>query len=242
MKKKIILLMLMLPISAYGSENIGTDTANYEAGAGYSTGNLFDHYELSGTANLPLTDLLGTNINGLLSNSDGKRHGRSRGIDSDGYLLNANFYLRKQETGKIGFSLIYAERESDFGGSTAGDNKTTTTGQALFGEYYLEKFTVGASRSYQENDRDFETYTTLLRAQWYVTDNSMVGIAQNRWRDENSYIAAIIYQPSFLDNNVSFTLDYYSSSNGGELDSIGLSMSYHFGTQVTLIDRDRKYR
>ena len=242
MNNKYIFLVLLLPISVNGSESTGVEAANYEAGVGYSTGNLFDSYDLSGTANLPVNDLLGSNIIALASKTDGKRYGSSRGLDSEGYLLLTNLYLREQSLGKIGLSLTYAERESDFGASSTADNKTTSKGYAIYGEYYLERFTVGASRSYQENDRNFEDYATQLRAQWYISNNSMVGIAQSRWQHENSYNAAIIYQPSFLNNNMSVTVDYYSSSNGGKLDAIGLSMSYYFGTQVSLIDRDRKYR
>ncbi|WP_455375098.1 hypothetical protein, partial [Kaarinaea lacus] len=82
MNNKYIFLVLLLPISVYGSESTGVEAANYEAGVGYSTGNLFDSYDLSGTANLPVNDLLGSNIIALASKTDGKRYGSSRGLDS----------------------------------------------------------------------------------------------------------------------------------------------------------------
>ena len=238
--KLLIVIFAFIPFVSFATEGPAVQSTNFEAGGSYGSSSIFNTYALNATANLPIGNDFGTNLNMSLRESDGRRHGNTRGIDSTHQSLIASFFYRDVNSIKAGISYGYSHSEYDFQGP--GDNTDRSDNYAIFGEYYIKQFTVAASRSYASNDDNFEAYSTQLMASWYLLENSMIGLMQGRYKGENSYLANFTHQPSFMENNLSFSLQYYSSRLGGTGDSLTVSLNYYFGTRVSLVDRDRRYR
>ena len=238
--KPLIFIFAIIPFASFAADGPAVQSTNFEAGGSYNSSSVFNTYSLNAGVNLPISNGFGTNIGIRLADSDGRRHGNTRGVDSTHQALAASIFFRKVDSVKAG--IRYAHSRSEYDALISGDDTVNSDNYAIFGEYYIKQFTVAASRSYTSDDDNFEAYSTQLMTSWYLLENNMIGLMQSRYKGENSYLANITYQPSFMKNNLSFSLQYYSSRIGGTGDSIAVSLNYYFGTRVSLIDRDRRYR
>lgn len=238
---KVLYLLLFFPLVSFASEEPAIESTNFEVGGGYSSSKIFNSYSLAGTLNLPLSESFGAHITGMIRDSDGRRDGNTRGIGSKGQAILARLFFRNPSYTKLGIIAGYSHSKLDESLSS-GDDTSDSEVYGIFGEYYLDNFSIMAARTNSSNDRDFETYVTELFGAWYFSDNTAIGLGQIRVVGEEDYGVVIAHQPSFMNNDMSFSVAYYSNSDSGKFDSLSVQLSYYFGTRVSLIERDRKYR
>jgi len=242
MIKKIIPMLLLLPISVFGAENQGIESANYETSIDFSNSKYRDAYALSAVANLPIDKKFAANLMARYSDSNGKSFSGGRGFDSTSSSLFAMLFIRDQTTGKAGAALAYTKSEHDYPASLSSFKNQETKGYSIYGQFYLDNLTLFAARAYSENNNDFSRYTSNAGLAIYLPANTGISLAGLRANQETDYSLAITHQPSFLNNNAGVTFSYIRDSDNSDFDSISLSFSYYFGTRASLIDRDRKYR
>ena len=242
MIKGIIILACCLPLAVSATENQAITDTNFQADLAYSTSEYFDHVILSGIVNLPISDNLGASLGAIASNTNGKTVNGGRGIDSKLYGLNALVFVRNQNMGRLGLGYALAHSENDESNSSSFPDERDIHGYRLLGEYYLDTITLTGSRNYSADDDDNEFFSSTLAVAWYVQDNIRLNIARLMHQDQYDSIILLELQPALMNNAMSISLAYEKDSDDSDFDTYGISVSYFFGTRVSLIDRDRKYR
>lgn len=233
-------LLTVLPIIAIAEEELAIQSTNFEVGGRYENSKIFKSYFLNGIANIQINKLFGANIGAYFRDSDGRRYGNTYGIGTDSSTLATTIFVRDPSIGRA--ALLYALGHSKSDNKASSDRTVDSDSYSLFGEYYLKRFTIFASRIYSSSDRGYDQYSTSIAGAWYILDNMNIVLNRYRANGEYSDYATINFQPSFLNNSAGVSVAYASSRYGSKLDSITVSLNYYFDTRVSLIDRDRRYR
>jgi len=242
MNRTILALLILIPVSVLGAENRGIESTNYEASFDYYNSNFRDIYSLTAVANLPIDGVFAANLTATFSDGNGKSFSGGRGFDSTTSSMAAMLFMRDHSIGKVGAALAYSKSKNDYPSSLSAYKNQETTGYFVYGHYYLSYVTLFASRSYAENNDDFSIYASSAGLAIYLPSNFGIALSGLRANQETDFDLAITYQPSYLNNNAALTFSYNRDSEDSDFDSYTLTFSYYFGTRVSLIDRDRKYR
>jgi hypothetical protein len=134
-------------------------------------------------------------------------------------------------------------------------DRATSSEYGLDAEYYLDDWTLAAAFFRQSVKDDVVDLFTgeestqrsasnrySLAAAYYPTSDWRVGASVVRLAspyDNTSYNAQIEYQPPSWENRVSGDLAY---SRSGDTNTVGVRLTYYFGPQVNLKQRDRYLR
>lgn len=169
----------------------------------------------------------------------------SCGFDSMGG--EASVFFRIPSYGRIRASYGKGELSGDCGNNAVfpvtGTDSMDTENYRADAEYYLGNFTFGAAyttTTLEDNDEDLKS--TTLAASWYPIDSLKITASGNDLYDEDTYGLVLEHQPQMLGDGFSVRLGYWQTSDSPKSKTFQLGLSYFFGRQVPLKDRDRQYR
>ncbi|WP_162628861.1 hypothetical protein [Marinobacter bohaiensis] len=237
MTRTFVGCLLLVPTLALAGEQGGVLDTNYEVGAGYTKDRDSDSVDLSGTINLPLFGYVGSSafVGGQTSQADSG----SNQLDADNLGFGGSIYLRDFDLGKVGVSAAYTKTFFDSSSPAVPDDLKSYQYSA-FGEYYIDRFTLGFQRTLVDvEDPVDDAHSWTGSVAWYPEDNTKLLLSGSGMDSRDNYSVALSHQPDALGESTEVSLGYTSSPHD---DTFNLSLSYYFGTQVPLIDRDRKYR
>jgi len=164
-------------------------------------------------------------------------------VEFDGYTyLDTDLFLRDSELGTLGINL-------GKGGYNRGLYHVHDKYITLFFDYYFDYFTLSGSSSYHNikliDINGNEVGTTQpkpnhsLYLAYYPIDNVRLSY-RHRFYENYTYSSLYLaYQPSFLDETLSFHLNYNATDK--DYSSLVFSLVYSFTGGINLKTRDREY-
>lgn len=234
MLKKYLGCLAFVPVLVIAGESGGVFETNYGAGLAYSDSRNSSSLRASGNVSVPVYKYIGSTlfINGR------KTEGEKNTIDTNSYRIGGTAFLRDFDLGKVGIGAAYNKTnfDSTFGISL---DETELYQYSLLGQYYLNDFTIGADRTTVDS-KDFDDFNSWTGSiAWYWQGNTKLLFSGSGMDAKDSYGISASHQPEYFNNSTEITFAYSGSKNN---DVFSLSVNYYFGTLVSLIDRDRKYR
>lgn len=202
-------LLVFAPVIAIAEEKLAIQRTNFEVGGGYGNSKIFKSYFLNGIANLQINNLFGANIGAFFRDSDGRRYENTYGIGTESRIFATSIFMRDPSIGRV--ALLYALGHSKSDNKASLDRTVDSDSYSLRGEYYLNRFTIYAARSYSSSDRGNDQYSTAIGGAWYLSDNA--NIVLNRYRVDGEYndSAIINFQPSLFNKSAGLSVEYASS-------------------------------
>jgi hypothetical protein len=230
MKRYVLALMAAFPVVAVGGSG-GIEEGNSLVSVTGMDSTMGNSFLLSGEARFPVSAYTGMWIDAGISAFSGK----NAFVDSTTKQAGVGVLARKYELGILQASFTHGELEYDL---NPGTDKSKFNVYSLGGSYYFDR--VDASLSFTTIDPDVGDTVrgSTIGASYYVTDNTSVGAAHHRMDSNDSYSLHLAHQPAMFHNDVRVGLDYQTDN---DVDSYYFSISYFFGTKVSLIDRVRRF-
>jgi hypothetical protein len=160
--------------------------------------------------------------------------------------LGATLFARDPSLGRVGLSYGRGKFSSNCGDRSlflpTADDSMTTKSLRAFAEWYWRDLTLAAARTETSFERGDKLKSNSATLSWYPIDNLRVALTANDLYDQHEYGILLVNQPEFLGNGFSVSLGYSVRNVQPEVRTVSFNLIYHFGTEVNLIDRDRKYR
>lgn len=252
MKKSTFLLPLFLAFEVFAQTNQAVKETNFNVALSHNEIN--DDYmgnwrytSLSSGVNFPLYDYLGANVFISGSKSGELKYNHSNDSDTtqfEGYGSSAMLFLRDADIGKIGVTGGYSKTKTTtdiYNGMTTHTFKNTTTSRSysLYGSYYLDDFTLSASRRYLDLDNGHTLHYVDAGIGYYLNENTAFDVTVSGMDSSNKFRLHLAHQPSLLSNSTIVGISYEKNDYDN---SFTFFLSYHFQTKVSLRIRDREYR
>jgi hypothetical protein len=232
---------------------LGLDSNDNDTSDSTSTGTLGAVFR--GT--VPIGGFLGLSLSGEYSTSrvrtgdvlpieDGTSSAIRPSCSFDSFGGEASLLARRPTLGKIGISYGIGQLSSECSVNStfvsSGDDSLDTDRQRVDVELYVRDFTIGAAYTQLNLEDGPELETTAVSASWYPLDSLKISLSGNDQYDENTYGIIFEHQPEFLGDGFGVQLGYARTDGEPNTRTISVGLSYHFGTRVSLKDRDRQYR
>lgn len=248
MKNRILAILVLIPLIAFSNEDSGVKETNYQIGLNYSE-NKVDNLEnsnntaLSASVNLPVYKYIGSSI-GVNGYKTGKVRQVKSNLSSEtsAYNVSGAIFLRDKDIGKLGVIAGYGKIKTniDFD-SNSNDYHTYLKSNfySMYGDYYLNDFTFSANRYVTDLDNGYKINTWNIGASYYINENTIISTNQTGMDSKSNYNIGISHQPYFLNDSTEVGISY---QNHRDSSSVSFSVSYYFGTSVSLKVRNREYR
>lgn len=230
MKKLAVIIGACLISNAAIAENKGIEDTNYSVSTSASDSDSGNRMSISGKVRLPIADYTGATIIGRYSDFNGNNNY----IDSLTNSASLGVFFRKYDLGIINATYGYSQTEAD---TTITSSKKSIKSISLNGIYYYKEFDVGLGRSKANPDSGNSLNTSTASISYYVNENLKVGASVIRM-DQDDMNFFISYQPETFGNNIGFAASYVDSETN---DTATVSVTYYFGTRVSVKDRGRRY-
>jgi len=222
------------------AENRGVSDINYELSADYSNADTFDSYAVNGRLSIPIQSFGGVSLTAGASSQNADNNG----VDADRYAVGVTAFIRDYEVGKLSAGFGYSEAELDFPNNlvfiNTPDDKIKSKQYTAAGEYYFQNITARGSRDYFDTDNADSIKIWSLSLLSYWKKDTRFRVSSTRVDGKYDYGVSISHQPGVFKNSVELSLGYSDTSNNNQI--YLASVSYHFSTRVSLIERDRRYR
>ncbi len=232
MKSSVIFTMLFtLPVIATADPQGGVEDSNYQVTISGTSSDYGNTARLSGGARFPVADNTGMSLSAGLTEFNGK----NSFADSSSRLVGLGIFFRKYDLGIINAGYSYSESETDLVSGTKKNNFDT---YSLNGTYYIDMFDISLYRSTATDTTGSSFNSSRISAAYYANDNLRISASAGGMDSDESYTFGVLYQPETFNNAIGISATYQEDKT---YDSYNVSITYHFDTKVSLIDRIRRY-
>jgi len=230
--KKIVLLIILLCFRfLLIADSSGIEEQNYRLSISGYDSEIGNSLSLSGSARFPVADYTGISLNAGLAEFNGK----NSYVDSSGQAIGMDIFFRKYDLGIIQAGYNYGKSQSDIGSSTFRNDSQT---YSLNATYYIENFDILLARSKSDFEIGESSNTSTMGISYYINDIFRAGVSAGGMDTQDSYSLGATYQPEIFNNDIGISAGYGFGKGDA---SYTISLSYYFGTRVSLLDRIRKY-
>jgi len=252
MKKISLFLVLFFASEVFADTNQAVKETNFNVALSHTEidNDSMSHWRtttLSSGVGFQLYEYLGATV--FIHGSKGGKlrysyYNDSYTTQTDGYGSDAFLFLRDANIGKIGASGGYSKTKTttDIDNTIATQtfkNTTTSRRYSLYGSYYLNDFTLSASREFSDLDNGHTLHYVDASIGYYLNENTAFDATVSGMDSSNKFRFNLTHQPSLLRNSTVVGIGY---ANNDYDDSFTFFLSYHFQTKVSLRTRDREYR
>ena len=251
---KKLLLPLFLPLLVHASEieaGGGIKKLNFNIGIGYKktiNDNVSDNdgYIISASVNIPVYKYIGSSLT-IYRNKYGDYQYKYYSAKTDTYGAIVDLFIRDYNVGKLGISYAHSDTNIDYTFRDSYisiknfnfDETIHSHTYSIYGSYYINDLTIGASRTSRKIDKYSNYNIFSFGAEYYYKNNTKLWLRNSSMDSNENYALGITHQPDFLNNSTEIGLSY---SNGNGYNSYYIFVGYNFDTEISLKDRDRKYR
>jgi hypothetical protein len=173
-------------------------------------------------------EVAGTSLEHTFELDDGRK------FDSDFAGLSSTVFVNNPEIGGFGVGVSRFRNRYTSGKEYSGST-------FLRGEYYIKDFNFSASRS-RSKDSGNATYNSIsVSGLWYAQENMSIGTSVSGMDSKDNYGLTWRHQPKWTKNMASYSLGYRTDREREAIDTYSVQVSYHFGSPVSIKERDRAY-
>lgn len=248
----VAVILCALPVVAAAQPG-GIAARNYSLGVDGITSDIGDRHALFGEARFPIADYVGMFASAELSRFEGE----DRYLEATTVAGTIGALVRNSNFGALEASYTYGDSDqkplyqepsvSGFFGPSAREFKSTREGYSLAGRLFIKKVDLEVTLSDWNSELDLaeDEYTSsryldfdihlIFAASYYFGDNFSMSANST---ESDSWGISATYQPAGFVGALGITGGYSTKSLN---DAYQLSLVYHFGTKVSLIDRSRRY-
>ncbi len=246
--KKILLVALLLSQVVSLADDIGKtggiEELNFEVNAHHINHEVSSqsYQAVSAVVNIPVYSYIGSSIGIYTTNEQDYNYFTVNDTGIDGEL-----FIRDYNVGKIGVSAGYTDIDVAFSNDlnlTSYESlfPNSSYRYSLYGEYYLDDFTFSAGYSSVKYDDGYDYSNSRINGSLYIQDNTKVLIGIEGGDSSNSFILGAYHQLNLLDNSIGVSATYFNNDSTYKNDRLIFSLSYYFTSNISLKNRDRKYR